>query len=157
MSTVISAGILLYKQKALLPPEVFLVQGTNHGMWGIPKGRMEPGEDIFETAQREFREETGSASPETEYHLLPVTKMASGKIIHIYTGDAGDTPIKWDKKKVAINNRVHNGKTVYYRETRAGEWFPLPKALTQIGKGQRVFLTMFSDYYSELTEKISMS
>ena len=36
--------------------------------WEVPGGRREPGEDIFETAKRELREETGA----TEFRIQPV-------------------------------------------------------------------------------------
>ena len=36
--------------------------------WEVPGGRREPGEDIFETAKRELREETGA----TEFRIRPV-------------------------------------------------------------------------------------
>jgi 8-oxo-dGTP pyrophosphatase MutT (NUDIX family) len=39
--------------------EVLLCTSFKRGIWALPKGTPEPGENIVETAQREVREETG--------------------------------------------------------------------------------------------------
>ena len=53
----ISAGAILYteKQNEIL----YLVIRDNHGNCGFPKGHLEEGEDLFQAAQREIKEETG--------------------------------------------------------------------------------------------------
>ncbi len=65
----ISAGLLMYRK--ILDParmtriEVFLVHPggpffkLRDDVWSIPKGLQEDGEDLLETAKREFCEETG--------------------------------------------------------------------------------------------------
>lgn len=60
LKTVISCGAVVYKKEqgktfVLLIKQSGPVQG-----WGIPKGRMEPGETYVRTAIREVKEETGS-------------------------------------------------------------------------------------------------
>lgn len=150
-----SAGILLFRNGSdEVNPEVFLVRATtnlrNKELWGVPKGRMEPGEELFETATREFREETGTPAPNTEYEMLPVFKTANGKLIHIYAGNAKTENIKWVKEKVAITTTTRNGKTRYHRETRDGKWFPLDVALETIGAGQKGILTSFQEYIQKL-------
>jgi predicted NUDIX family NTP pyrophosphohydrolase len=66
-----SAGILLYRL-AGGAPEVLLVHPggpfwarKDAGVWSIPKGEYEEGEDPRACALREFEEETGSALPES--------------------------------------------------------------------------------------------
>ena len=49
-------GIILWNQSK---EKVFLVFGKKSSKWGFPKGHMEIGETIEETAHREFYEETG--------------------------------------------------------------------------------------------------
>ena len=61
-----SAGLLLYRfREGTL--EVFLVHPggpfwakKDLGVWSIPKGEMDEGEELLEAARREFEEETGS-------------------------------------------------------------------------------------------------
>ncbi len=49
-------GIILWNQGK---EKIFLVYGKKSSKWGFPKGHMEEGETIEETAHREFYEETG--------------------------------------------------------------------------------------------------
>ena len=49
-------GIILYD---IQNKKYFLVKGKKSNKWGFPKGHMEEGETIEETAHREFYEETG--------------------------------------------------------------------------------------------------
>lgn len=52
----VSAGGLVFSGGKLL------VLRTRHGHWVFPKGNVEPGESLEETAVREVREETGLAA-----------------------------------------------------------------------------------------------
>src|SRR5262245_54830612 len=61
-----SAGILLYRRRSG-SVEVLLVHpggpfwvNKDEGVWSIPKGVYEPGEDALAAAKREFAEETGA-------------------------------------------------------------------------------------------------
>ncbi|MEZ5168904.1 MAG: NUDIX hydrolase [Acidimicrobiales bacterium] len=40
-------------------PEVLLIHRPHRGDWSFPKGKVDPGESLEATAQREVREETG--------------------------------------------------------------------------------------------------
>ncbi len=54
MVDIIAGGIIEHQGKVLL------IQEKNpHGKWNLPIGRMEEGENIFQTAVREVKEETG--------------------------------------------------------------------------------------------------
>ncbi|MEO1274524.1 MAG: NUDIX domain-containing protein [Pseudomonadota bacterium] len=59
-------------------------EGVNHrGTWGLFGGMVEPGEDIFEAAAREFEEESGVTVPEGALH-----------------------PFGWTQSTVALRTRV---------------------------------------------------
>ncbi|MGA2285770.1 MAG: NUDIX hydrolase [Dehalococcoidia bacterium] len=53
-----SAGGVVYRlgERGL---EIVIVGRTGEGIWGLPKGTPEPGEDLLAAATREVREETG--------------------------------------------------------------------------------------------------
>jgi 8-oxo-dGTP pyrophosphatase MutT (NUDIX family) len=54
----VSAGGVVYRFSEW-GLEVVLVGRTSEGIWGLPKGTPEPGEDLVTAATREVREETG--------------------------------------------------------------------------------------------------
>jgi len=63
----VSAGLVIYRLRNGRC-EVFLAHPggpyfahKDDGHWTIPKGEIEPGEDLLAAARREFREETGIA------------------------------------------------------------------------------------------------
>ena len=58
------------------------------GAWTIPKGLVDPGEDLLAAALREFTEETGFLAYEPFIPLSPV-KQKSGKLVHAFAC-AGD-------------------------------------------------------------------
>jgi predicted NUDIX family NTP pyrophosphohydrolase len=82
----ISAGLLVYRRRE--SPEILLAhpggpfwRKKDDGVWTIPKGLVEPGEDLLAAAQREFTEETGFIARGPFAPLVPV-KQKSGKVVH---------------------------------------------------------------------------
>ena len=66
MSKVISAGILLEHNGLFLLGHPTELTGTTHG-WGILKGKVDEGEEMFQAAMREFEEESGVGIKEGIY------------------------------------------------------------------------------------------
>ncbi len=92
-----SAGILLYRERAGAP-EVLLVHPggpfwakTDLGVWSIPKGEYEEGEDPRACAMREFEEELGVPPPTLASSDLGSTRQAGGKIVRAWPGRATST------------------------------------------------------------------
>lgn len=52
-----SAGFIVMRETRQGP--LFLLLRASHGFWGFPKGSMEQGERVVDTAVRELKEETG--------------------------------------------------------------------------------------------------
>jgi len=145
MTTSVSAGILLYRIRAGML-EVFLVhpggpywQKKDAGVWSIPKGELEEGADALATAQREFREETGS-EVSGEFVPLPPLKQPSGKLVHAWAvdGDVDATSITSNTFRMEWPPR--SGKQQEFPEIDRGAWFPLSAAKEKILSGQRGFL-----------------
>lgn len=96
-----SAGLLMYRIRER-KPEFLLVhpggpfwKNKDTGAWSIPKGQVEENEKEFETAKREFEEETG-IKPAGDFRPLQAIRQKSGKIVKAWAfeGDTDPNAIK---------------------------------------------------------------
>ena len=86
----VSAGLLLYRTRNRL--EVFIAHpggplfpNKDDGHWTIPKGEVEPGEDLLATAIREFEEEVGfPVDRSSKFIPLGMIQQKGGKIVHAW-------------------------------------------------------------------------
>src|SRR5688572_12714847 len=112
----------------------------NEGVWSIPKGIPEKNEELLETAQREFFEETGIKA-QGPFHPLGSTKLKSGKIVHAWAFE-GD----WDPSTGITSNLIKiawppsSKKFMDIPEVDKAEWVTLDKALKMIHPAQAAFL-----------------
>jgi len=87
-----SAGLLVFRRRgpveALLghPGGPFWVR-KDAGVWTIPKGLVEPGEELTAAARREFAEETSLSATGELIALAPVNQR-SGKVVHAFAVEA---------------------------------------------------------------------
>jgi len=88
----ISAGILAFRRRPAL--EVLLAHPggpfwakRDAGAWTIPKGLVEPGDDLVAAARREFTEETSFIATGNMFELAPVTQKG-GKLVHAFALEA---------------------------------------------------------------------
>src|SRR6476646_3631687 len=96
----ISAGLLMHRvqngqpQILLAHPGGPFFKNKDDGAWTIPKGEIEPGEDLLEAAKREFKEETG-VTPTGPFIALTPIKQKGGKIVHAWAckGDCDPSAI----------------------------------------------------------------
>ena len=140
-----SAGILAWRRGAD-GPEVFLVhpggpfwKNKDDGAWSIPKGEIDPDEEPLSAAQREFEEETGQKVGGTFTPLAPV-KIAGGKTIEAWA-------IEHDLDASAIVSNTfemewppRSGRKQAFPEVDRAAWFPGPRAIRKINKGQAPLL-----------------
>jgi predicted NUDIX family NTP pyrophosphohydrolase len=141
----ISAGLLMFRRRPngtevlLVHPGGPLWKKRDEGVWTIPKGEVDPGEELLAAAQREFEEETGCKPVGPFVRLAPVTQK-SGKIVHAWAfeGDMDTATIRsntfsmeWPKK---------SGKWAKFPEIDRGEFFELPAARKKIKPAQAPFL-----------------
>lgn len=87
----VSAGLVLFHLREgrcedfLADPGGSLFAHTNDGHWTIPKGEIEPGEDLLAAALREFQEETGiSIDPTSTFIPLGSIQQKGGKFVHAW-------------------------------------------------------------------------
>ncbi len=151
----VSAGLLPYRIKERVI-EVFLVHPggplwakKDPGVWSIPKGLVDKGENALEAAIREFSEETGFTAAAGPFLPLTPIKLASGKIVHAWAFE-GD----FDARDMRSNNFTmewppHSGKLGTFPEADRGAWFGLEEAARKISKGQRHLLEELNHLLSQ--------
>jgi predicted NUDIX family NTP pyrophosphohydrolase len=141
-----SAGILLYR-RALNGLEVLLAhpggpffQRRDDGHWTIPKGEVDPGEDLLDVARREFEEETGQPPPETDPLPLGSIVQKGGKVVHAWAL-AGDL----DAER-AVSNTFElewppgSGRRREFPEIDRVAWFDTAEARRKLKPTQIPFL-----------------
>jgi predicted NUDIX family NTP pyrophosphohydrolase len=140
-----SAGLLLYRiRDGNL--EVFLVHPggpfwakKDLGVWSIPEGEMNEGEELLEAARREFEEETGFR-PEGMFRELTPVRQKSGKIVHARAveGDCDATAIR--SNTITIEWPPRSGRQLEIPEVDRAGWFDSDAAREKILEGQRGLL-----------------
>ncbi len=145
----ISAGILLYR-RTNRGVEVFLVHPggplwakKDEGVWSIPKGLVEEGEDMLQTALREFKEETGfSVNPEHPISLSPV-KLKSGKTVYAFAIEGDLDPERLQSNTFEMVWPPKSGKKAEFPEIDRGGWFSIEEAKKKINPGQIALIEEF--------------
>lgn len=142
MAADISAGLLMCR-KTQHELEFFLVhpggpffKNKELGTWSIPKGLPDGQEDLLQTAQREFREETG-LTPQPPFQPLGTIQQKSGKIVHAWsflgewdpaTGITCNTfKLEWPPK---------SGRFQEFPEQDKAAWMDYGQALKHINPAQ---------------------
>ena len=141
-----SAGILLYRERAGAP-EVLLVHPggpfwakKDLGVWSIPKGEYEDGEDPRACAMREFEEELGVPPPTLASSGLGSTRQAGGKIVRAWAGEGDLDPTGMRSNTFTLEWPPRSGVMREFPEVDRAEWFTLGEAHRRINPAQAVFL-----------------
>src|SRR5687768_14780137 len=94
--------------------EAILVQHAGHKGWGFPKGHVEAGESLDETALREVEEETGVKADIVEKLLVTHYRFQTGG------GTMIDKSVHW-----YLMRYREEGVQTHAHEIIAAEWVPL--------------------------------
>ena len=134
--TQISAGILAFRRKPAL--EVLLAHPggpfwakKDDGVWTIPKGLVEPGEDLVAAARREFNEET-NLTAEGELLALTAVNQKSGKLVHAFAVEADFELGAFSSNAFEIEWPPKSGKRQNFPEIDRIAYFALPVAKIKI-------------------------
>jgi predicted NUDIX family NTP pyrophosphohydrolase len=132
----ISAGLLVYRRRGAV--EVLLAHPggpfwakKDAGVWTIPKGLVEAGEDLLATAQREFTEETGFAARGPFVPVAPV-KQKSGKVVHAFACTGDFDPGKFSGNTFEMEWPPKSGRKRRFPEVDRVGWFGLASARGKI-------------------------
>ena len=138
--------MLMYRMRGDQPEVLLAHPGgplfakKDDGHWTIPKGEVEPGEDLLEAAVREFTEETGVA-PSGEFVELGSVRQKGGKIVHAWAF-RGD----WDDSQPFRSNTFdlewppRSGRIQSFSEIDRVEFFPIPEGRGKLKEAQHPFL-----------------
>jgi predicted NUDIX family NTP pyrophosphohydrolase len=146
-----SAGILLYRGRAgelqvlLVHPGGPFFAKKDLGSWSIPKGEIEPDEDLLTRALIEFREELGAEPPLGPYVELGSVKQKGGKTVHAWAcegnfeGPARSNPFEMEWP-------IGSGKLQSFPEVDRADWFNVSDARQKINEAQSAFLDRLLTY-----------
>jgi predicted NUDIX family NTP pyrophosphohydrolase len=132
----ISAGILAFRRRT--KPEVLLAHPggpfwakKDAGAWTIPKGLLEPGDDIVAAARREFAEETGLI-PEGDMIALTPVGQKSGKLVHAFALEADFDLSRFASNTFEMEWPPKSGRRQHFPEIDRIAYFSLPLAKPKI-------------------------
>jgi predicted NUDIX family NTP pyrophosphohydrolase len=132
----ISAGILAFRRR----PEVEVLLAhpggpfwakKDAGAWTIPKGLVEPGDDLVAAARREFTEETNLVAQGDMVELTPVAQK-SGKLVHAFAVETDFDLSQFASNTFAIEWPPKSGRRQNFPEIDRIAFFALPMAQLKI-------------------------
>ena len=140
-----SAGILVFRRRGGL--EVLLAHPggpfwakKDAGVWTIPKGLVEPGADLIETARREFAEETNLVLPPGEFIALAPVTQKSGKVVHAFAVEADLDLARFASNTFEIAWPPKSERRQAFPEIDRIAYFSVPDAMNKILTYQRPLL-----------------
>jgi predicted NUDIX family NTP pyrophosphohydrolase len=147
MTTKFSAGLLLFRQIQDGVVEVYLAHPggpfwaqKDNGSWSIPKGEYAEGDDPWEAALREFREEIGIPAPDGEKRELGELRQPSGKRITAYALEANFHVESVNSNLFEMEWPPKSGRIQKFPEIDRADWFTVDEGRRKLLKGQVKFL-----------------
>jgi predicted NUDIX family NTP pyrophosphohydrolase len=140
-----SAGILLYKTEKdqlkilLAKPGGPFWKNKDTGVWSIPKGELDEGEDLLLAAKREFLEETGIAITGNCLCLTPI-KQKSGKLVHAWAVEQDPDVTKFMSNAFEMEWPPKSGKHQSFPEIDKIQWFSPDEAQEKMIPAQFSFI-----------------
>jgi predicted NUDIX family NTP pyrophosphohydrolase len=132
----------------LVHPGGPLFAKKDSGVWSIPKGEPNPGEDLLSAAQREFQEETGWV-PTPPFLPLKNVRLKSGKIIHAWAFEGDCEPETLASNSFAMEWPPRSGQRQSFPEVDAAAFFALEDVRQKAHEGQ-------VPLFDELLEKLGV-
>ncbi len=158
MTRQVSAGLMMYRigENGL---EIFLVhpggpyfKNKDKGVWSIPKGLLEKGEeeDMQNAALREFVEETGITPQVTEFIPLGSVKQKSGKIVYAWAFESECSFTQSIKSnEFEIEWPPNSGRKSKFPEVDRAEFLPVSVAKQKINPAQKALIVRLQEYLKQ--------
>ena len=141
-----SAGILLWRRREGRLEVLLAHQGgpfwvkKDLGHWTIPKGEVEPGEELVAVARREFAEETGHEAPDRPLVDLGQITQKSGKLVLGWAVEGDLDPSTAVSNTYELEWPPRSGVVQSFPEIDRVEWFELAAARQKLKAAQVPFL-----------------
>jgi predicted NUDIX family NTP pyrophosphohydrolase len=152
MEKKISAGLLMYRfrnhtlEVLLAHPGGPFFRNKDNGHWSIPKGEIDGGEELIDTAVREFREETG-LKPEGPYIPLGSIVQKGGKKVFAWAFEGRLEPMDPNPANTFETEwPPHSRKKMMFLEIDKVEYFTTDTAKTKIKNTQIAFIERLEEY-----------
>jgi predicted NUDIX family NTP pyrophosphohydrolase len=141
-----SAGLLLYRigdggpELLLVHPGGPFWAGKDAGVWSLPKGEYEDGDDPRAAAVREFEEETGTAPPAGELIELGSVTQKNGKRVIAWAaeGDLNAGAIR--SNTFTMEWPPRSGRRQEFPEVDRAAWFGPDAARQKLNPAQAAFV-----------------
>jgi len=148
MRSRVSAGLLVYRVRDgrlevfLAHPGGPLFASRDDGHWTLPKGEVEPGEDLLAAALREFQEEIGiEIDPAGPFLPLGSIQQKGGKIVHAWAvGKDWDDAQPIRSNKFEMEWPPRSGRMQAFPEVDRAQFFPLALARRKVKDRQAPLL-----------------
>jgi predicted NUDIX family NTP pyrophosphohydrolase len=138
----VSVGILLFR-RAGAGVEVLLghpggpfFERRDEGVWSLPKGLVEEGEDLLVVGEREFLEETGQPVPDGERIDLGSIVQKGGKTVHAWAVEGDLDPSTAQSNTFEMEWPPRSGRFGTFPEIDRVAWFTPAEARLKINPGQ---------------------
>jgi predicted NUDIX family NTP pyrophosphohydrolase len=159
MAKRLSAGLLLYRISEQDVLQLLIVhmggpfwQKKDLRGWSIPKGEYTEGDDPFEVACREFKEELGQSPPSGDSLPLGEVKQPSGKVITAWairsdfdtsTVSSNTFTLEWPKG---------SGRQQEFPEVDRAEWHDAVVSREKLVAGQVPFIDLLKSKIGQVAE-----
>jgi predicted NUDIX family NTP pyrophosphohydrolase len=127
-------------------PEILLVhpggpywRGKDEAAWSIPKGLVEPGEELLAAARREFAEELGFAI-DGEFAPLAPCRQPGGKLVHAWLIEADLDLSDMRSNLFELEWPPRSGRLQAFPEVDQAAYVAAEAALVKAHKGLRPVL-----------------
>ena len=141
----VSAGLLLFRRRdgrlevLLAHPGGPFWANRDAGAWTVPKGLVEPGEDLLSAARREFAEETG-LRPDGPFLPLGDVRQKAGKVVYAWACEGDADPSQLTSNLMSVEWPPGSGKRVEFPEVDRCEWFDPVEARERLNPAQVAFV-----------------
>ena len=136
-----SGGLLMYRVRNN-ELEVLIVHlggpfwaKKDAGAWFIPKGEIEPGEDEFAAAKREFREET-SIEPRGDFIALGTVKHKGGKVVYAWAFEGDCEPSSIRSNTFTMEWPPRSGKRQEFPEVDSAQFVSVEQARAKMSPAE---------------------